>query len=123
MGFKQSFNSPSLLVGTLIPGKPPLYIGIYVDDIAYFSESDDVETEFEKQFGAHIKAKFNGINDYFLGIKFTYVDHNDGHLSVHLTQEAFTDTLVSSLNLDNPAVSCRSTPYRSGLPVDKINQE
>ena len=51
------------------------------------------------------------------------MDHNDGHLSVHLTQEAFTDTLVSSLNLDGPAVTCPATPYRSGLPVDKINQE
>ena len=40
IGLQQSSNSPCLFVGTLIPGQPPVYVGIYADDIIYFSASD-----------------------------------------------------------------------------------
>ena len=113
--FKQYHNSPCLFVGTLIKGQPPLYIGIYVDDCAYYSESDEVEQAFETQFGAKIKTQFNSIIDYFLGIKFAYRELDKGHVSCYLTQEAFMDTLIMSLDLDSPAVTCPPTPYRSGL--------
>ncbi len=43
MGLKCSNNSPCLFMGTLIDGEAPIYIGIYVDDIIYFSPSDAVE--------------------------------------------------------------------------------
>jgi hypothetical protein len=42
MGLKNSENSPCLFFGTLIEGEPPIYVGIYVDDIIYFSASDNV---------------------------------------------------------------------------------
>jgi hypothetical protein len=34
----------------LIDGEPPIYIGIYVVDIIYFSLSDKVGCDFEKFF-------------------------------------------------------------------------
>jgi hypothetical protein len=37
MGLQQAENSPCLFVGTLIEGQPPIYVGIYVDGIIYFS--------------------------------------------------------------------------------------
>ena len=123
IGFKQCPNAPCLFVGNLIEGEPPLYIGIYVDDFAYFSESDEVEQKFEEEFGKRIKTKFNGVIDYFLGIKFTYKNYQDGTLSCHLSQEAFTDTLVNHCKLDSPHVTTPHSPYRSGLPVDKLYDE
>ena len=45
MGLRTSSNSPCLFIGHLIPGEPSMYVGIYVDDIIYFSLS-----AFEKQF-------------------------------------------------------------------------
>ena len=123
IGFKQCPNAPCLFVGNLIDNEPPMYIGIYVDDFAYFSESDAVEQKFEEEFGKRIKTKFNGVIDYFLGIKFTYKNHPDGTLSCHLSQEAFIDTLVSQCKLDSPHVTTPHTPYRSGLPVDKLYNE
>jgi hypothetical protein len=39
-GLKKFRESPCLFVGTLIEGEPPIYVGIYVDDIIYFSASD-----------------------------------------------------------------------------------
>jgi hypothetical protein len=43
MGLKNSDNSPFLFMVTIIEGEPPIYVGIYVDDIIYFSTSDAVE--------------------------------------------------------------------------------
>jgi hypothetical protein len=34
-------------MGNLVGGEPPLYMGIYVVDIIYFSASDVVECKFE----------------------------------------------------------------------------
>jgi hypothetical protein len=48
MGLKQSAHSPCIFTGTLIPGESTIYVGIYVDDIIYFSSSDKVERKFEE---------------------------------------------------------------------------
>jgi hypothetical protein len=48
MGLECCPSSPCLFKGVLIEGQPPIYIGIYVDDMIYFSVSDDVE-KFSKQ--------------------------------------------------------------------------
>jgi len=47
MGLRNSKNSPCLFIGNIIDGEPPIYVGIYVDDIIYFSTSDAVECKFE----------------------------------------------------------------------------
>jgi len=47
MGLSSSSTSPCLFMGTLISGEPPIYIGMHVDDIKYFSSSDPVERKFE----------------------------------------------------------------------------
>jgi hypothetical protein len=46
MGLQSSDNSPCLFMGTLIDGEAPIYVGIYVNDIIYFSSSDKVERKF-----------------------------------------------------------------------------
>ena len=79
-----------------------------------------VEKAFETEFGASIKTTFDGDISHFLGINFTNIRHDDGHLSIHLTQEAFTDTLVQKAGLDGPDSATAPTPYRSGYPIDKI---
>ena len=40
IGLKQIPNSPCIFQGTIIPGQPPLTLGLYVDDCIYFSESN-----------------------------------------------------------------------------------
>jgi hypothetical protein len=34
--------------GILIPGESPIYVGICVDDITYFSANNDVEKKIEE---------------------------------------------------------------------------
>jgi len=123
MGLKCSPTSPCLFYGTLIEGKPPIYVGIYVDDIIYFSTNDEVEQHFEAKLSEIGTVDFMGQVSLFLGIEFHWIHHSDGHLTVHLTQQSFTETLLESLGLDHLKPSPFLTPYQSGLPVDSIPHE
>jgi hypothetical protein len=103
----------------LIEGKPPIYLGLYVNDFIYFSQSTKVEQKFEKEFSSSkMPMEFNGKINYFLGINFTCKRHDDGNVSILLNQEAFMDALVLSTKLDGEGVNILRTPYRSGYPVD-----
>ena len=46
LGLTNTPNSPCVFTGILIPDRPPIYIGLYVDDFCYFSEDDSVEEQF-----------------------------------------------------------------------------
>jgi hypothetical protein len=80
LGLKQSSKSPCLFVGTLIERQPPIYIGIYVEDIVYFSASDQVERLFEQKLSPRGNVDFMGQVSHFLGIEFSWHHHDDGHL-------------------------------------------
>ena len=123
MGLTPLPQSPCLFTGTLLPNEPPIYIGLYVDDMIYFSQSDTTLQQFETTFGKTITTTFNGPVDYFLGIKFDYQRHNSKEVSIHMTQTAFVDNLVRDLKLDGAAVGEPKTPYKSGYPVDVIPHE
>ena len=120
MGLKSSPNSPCLFVGSILPGLPPIYVGIYVDDIIYFSQSDEVEQQFEKLLSSIGNVDFMGQVSHFLGIEFTWKHLQNGHLSVSLTQQSFTDTLLDSLGIMVDCISTYTTPYQSNFHIDSI---
>ena len=115
--------SPCIFYGTLIENQPPIYLGLYVDDFCYFSANPTVEKAFEKLFSSKLDMTLSDPIQYFLGIKFTNTIHNNDDVSVKLSQEAFTETLVAAAKLDGDAVNIPHTPYRSGYPIDKIPTE
>jgi hypothetical protein len=96
MGLRQAENSPCLFVGNLLEGHPLIYNGIYVDDIIFFSSRDLVERRFEQQLSNIGEVDFMGQVTHFLGIEFSWSSHLDGHLSVTLTQQSFTESLLDS---------------------------
>jgi hypothetical protein len=63
-GLKPCPNSPCLFYGHPIPGKPPLYLplylAVYVDDFIYFSPDDTVEQHFETTMQAQLRVDFFG---------------------------------------------------------------
>jgi hypothetical protein len=120
VGLKQHPTSPCIFYGELIPGEPPLYLGLYVDDFCYFSQSRAVEEKFEHDFGNKIDTDFNGQIGYFLGINFECKKHPDGSVTIHLSQEAFIENLCQLANLDHDTVNPTTTPYKSGYPADSI---
>jgi hypothetical protein len=120
MGLKTCANSPCLFFGSLIEGEAPIYVGIYVDDIIYFSPNDQVEREFEKRLSSLGEIDFMGQVTHFLGIEFNWHIHNDGNVSVNLTQQSFTENLLDSFVCSSDSISTFTSPYRSGMPIDTI---
>jgi hypothetical protein len=123
MGLCQSDISPCIFTGILIPGEPPIFVGIYVDYIIYFSSSDVVEKKFEDLLSSIGSIDFMGQVSLFLGTEFTWVEHVDGHLSVSLTQQSFVETLMDSLHIDRPHQSSFLTPYLSDCCIDSVPHE
>jgi hypothetical protein len=120
MGLKCCDNSPCIFYGSLIDGEPPIFVGIFVDDIIYFSSSDAVERKFESLLSSLGEVDFMGQVSHFLGIEFTWHRHPDGNVSVNLTQQSFTESLLDSLGYSSTMTSTFTTPYRSGLSIDSI---
>jgi len=120
MGLTSSVHSPCLFTGVLVPGEPPIFVGIYVDDIIYFSASDQTEKKFEELLSSIGQVEFMGQVTLFLGTEFSWVYHSDGHLSVSLTQQSFVETLIDSLNISSTHTSTFTTPYRAGINIDSI---
>jgi len=123
MGLKCSNISPCLFTGVLLPGQPPIYVGIYVDNIIYFSASDDVEKQFESKLSTIGSVDFMGQVSLFLGTKFTWVHHEDGHLTVTLTQQSFIETLMDSLGISTSQLSTFTTPYKSCQSIDSVQHD
>ena len=82
LGLRPLAHSPCIFTGTIIPEEPPLYIGLYVDDFLYFSESTAVEKIFESKFGNLIKTSFNGPVTHFLGITFSTTTDSNGNITI-----------------------------------------
>ena len=49
-----------------MPGHPPIYVGLYIDDFMYFSASKLVKTEFER----HIKDDQKLLVDFEVNPKY-----------------------------------------------------
>ena len=95
-----------------------MYLGLYVDDLIYFSESDSCEREFEKKLQKLTTVDLMGTVSHYLGLKFDWSTLPNNKLQVHVSQPAFVEQLLSNNKMENcnPA----PTPYRQGLPVDNI---
>ena len=120
MGLRNSPTSPCLFVGNLLPGEPPIYVGIYVDDIIYFSPSGEVEKKFESLLSGIGEVDFMGQVSHFLGIEFNWIYLEDGHLSVTLTQQSFIKNLLDTLGYTVQNQSTFTTPYQCGVSIDTI---
>jgi hypothetical protein len=85
--------------------------------ISFFSPDDTVERHFETTMQAQLRVDFFGNVKWFLG---TYYDwsREEGHASVHLSQEAYYRQLISTHQMSNATPS--DTPYRSGHTIDDI---
>lgn len=127
MGLTQSTHDPCLFHGVpstpAFPSSPndaPITVGLYVDDMVYYSTSDASEKRFEEILSSQFTISFMGIVNWFLGTHFTWLTLPDGNLSVHLSQVAFAQNLVERYRQNNINPNPRATPYRSGLPIDSI---
>ncbi len=120
IGLKPTKHDPCIFHGVLIPGKPPLYVAVYVDDLIYFSVDDKVEKLFEMAFSQKLKVDFMGEAEWFLEMKFDWSHISDGNVHCHLSQEGYAATIVEEMGLTNANKSPLMTPYGSGFLIETI---
>ena len=58
--------------------------------------------------------------DYFLGTDFTWLQHIDGKIYVHLCHSAFTEFIARRFLVQSAKKVPNMTPYRSGFPIEFI---
>ena len=58
MGFDSMDHNNCVYKCTPIKGQPPIYVGLYVDNIVFYSNSDKVEEWFENYLKSHLKVGF-----------------------------------------------------------------
>jgi hypothetical protein len=102
-------HDPCVFTGVLIEGQPPIYLGVYVDDFTYFSESPEVEKAFEYALDQHLQVNFMGDVSWFLGCS----DAN-GKLTISITQTAKIEALLDEFGMDD--CNATASPYRSVSP-------
>jgi len=105
---------------TLPSTRRMIHVGIYVDDFVFYSTSDEEEELFRQSLQSKVTVDFMGDVDYFLGSAFLWKRHANGHVSVHMSQSAFTEHTAHRYGLDKFQRVPNMTPYRSGLPIDSL---
>ena len=97
----------------------PLSLGLYVDDFVYFSEDPALESLFECLLRECVKVDFMGLNEWFLGIYFSW-RMTSSQVDVHLNQMGIAANLVEQFCRDSWDATPTTTPYCSGVPIDSI---
>ena len=121
IGLTLCANTPCLYSGTLIKGKSPLYLGIYVDGFTYFSQ-DKVEQKFEAALKLLLDVEFSGQPQYFLDLKVKIQNHNNIQ-NIFLSQQSTSLELIDGVGLSNIAATSNATPYRAGFLIHKIKED
>ena len=98
----------------------PVHVGIYVDDFVFYSTDPKQEELFKSELKKRVVVDFMGTVDWFLGTAFTWKKHDDGNLSVFLSQSAFIDFTAHRFAVDRFKPVPHMTPYTSGIPIDSI---
>ena len=70
--------------------RAPIHVGVYVDDFVFYSTDPAEEELFKTELAKEIKVDFMGDINFFLGTAFTWICQSNGHISVYMTQMAFT---------------------------------
>ena len=92
-----------------------------MDDFIYFGTNRKVEEVFEQRLLQHSLVTFEQNPNHFLGQKISILQEPEGTFGTHLSQRAIIDGILDEYNLNDTSNTKRS-PYRSGFPVDKINE-
>ncbi len=94
-------------------------LGLYVDDLVYFSPDLAVEHLFCRLLAERCKVDFMGIVEWFLGVHFSW-PITSSSVAIHLNQSGFATNLVESFARQSRDITPTATPYQSGIHIDSI---
>ena len=129
MGLKASPHDPCLLYGildkpnshkTISEDQSQLHVGLSVEDFVLYLSDPSQDVLFQTLLQEHIQIELMGVVDYFLGTAFTWIQHKDSNISVHLCQSEFTEFTAHQFSVKSENKVPNMTPYRSSSPIDSI---
>ena len=94
---------------TPIEGQPPIYVGLYVDDLIYYSPSDAVKEWFKNNLKSHLKVGFMGDASWFLGQRYKWYNDEQGRVLCHISQQAMIEGMLEKHNYAH--ISGSPSPY------------
>ncbi len=126
-GLQPSLEDPCLYSGFIrdpsnpssIPSTTPLTLGLYINDVVYFSKDPAVKAHFCRLLAERSKVDFMGVVEWFLGIYFLW-RITPSSILVHFNQLGFASTVVESFFHESHGPTSTATPYRAGVPIDSI---
>ena len=95
-------------------------MGLYINESVLFSESDAEESRLKQILDKKFATYFMKDVDFSLGSSFEWNHRPDGNLSVHVSQQAFSEHTASRFGLEDCNRVPLMIPYRSGCPIDSI---
>ena len=110
MGFDAMAQDKCVYICTPIEGQPPIYIGLYVDDLVYYRKSDKVERRFENNLKSHLKVEFMSDAAWFLGQRYDWhTDPNNGYVSCHISQQTMIKGMLERHQVEHCTTA--QSPY------------
>ena len=86
----------------------------------FFPSNITQETLFKTSIQEHIQVDVMGDVVFLLGTVFNWLQHKGGNISVHLCQSAFAKFTAHRFSVQSANKVPNMTPYRSGFPIDSI---
>ena len=129
MNLNASPHDPCLLYGvltnpyftdTISKVQSQLHVGLYVNDLVFYSLDPTQEALFKTLLQEHIQVNFMEDVEYLLGTEFTWLKHKDRNISVHICQSAFTEFTAHWFSVQSANKVTIMNPYCSGSPIDSI---
>ena len=112
MGFDTIAQDQYVYKCTPIKEQPPIYVGLYVDDLVYYSKLDKVEQWFETNLKSHLKVDFMGDAAWFLGQRYNrYTDPIDRNISCPISQQVMIKGMSERHHLEHCTTS--RSPFKS----------
>ena len=124
IGLTSCPNEACPFYGTILPNHPPIYVGLFVDDIIYFSKDPLVEQYFEQTLQQDLEVKFMGQADWYLEMRLKWGQDEDGNPTCFVSQDIYIQHIIANMKLTtaNTNPSTMKT-YCSSLLVDFIPQQ
>ena len=92
--------------------------GAYIDEFIFYSIDTAEEEKIKMALESKLKVDLMDDTNSFLGTASTWLCHDNGHVSVHLSQSVFTEFATTQFSVEKMYRVSNMTLYRSGLPID-----
>jgi hypothetical protein len=103
-------HNPCVFTGVQMKGEPPRYLGVYVNNFTYVSDSDAVGGVFKQSLSLELKIDWMGDVAWLLGTCYDWQTNADDNITVSITQTAKIEAMLEDFDMNCNAVRAPTSP-------------